>query len=234
MQDYTHLPNTLPATWQQALANVWQQPAWLTLLKKLADAQQAGQTILPAKNRWLHALNSTPFEQVKVVILGQDPYPTIGHAHGLAFSVLPDVKPLPRSLQNINKELLADLAIDNQHSGYLQTWANQGILLLNATLTVEAGKAGAHQKWGWSVLTDAIIQSLSTQREHVVFVLWGRFAQQKAKLIDEQRHLVLRAAHPSPLSARRGFFGSRPFSQINDYLQQHHQTPIDWQIPKTS
>ena len=165
-----------------------------------------------------------------MVILGQDPYPTPGHAHGLAFSVLPEVKPLPRSLKNIYKELQDDVGVDNQHSGYLQPWAEQGVLLLNTVLTVEAGNAGSHQKRGWERLTDRVIDTINGQPQPVVFVLWGGHAQKKAERIDSQRHLVIQTAHPSPLSARRGFFGSKPFSKINAFLHEHGRDSIDWQI----
>ena len=165
-----------------------------------------------------------------MVILGQDPYPTPGHAHGLAFSVLPDVKPLPRSLNNINKELLSDIGVDNRHTGYLQAWAEQGVLLLNTVLTVEAGHAGSHQKRGWERFTDAVIRAVNAQQNPVVFVLWGGHAQKKAALIDTSKHLILQSAHPSPLSARHGFFGSKPFSQTNQFLQQHGRSAINWQL----
>lgn len=218
-------------------------PSWLTILEKefekpymrqlkqfLKAEKQAGKQILPKSSLWFNALNSTPFEHIKVVILGQDPYPTPGHAHGLSFSVRPDVRPLPKSLQNINKELLADLNIDNQHCGDLQPWADQGVLLLNAVLTVEAGKANSHQNQGWETFTDTIIEALAHQKEHLVFILWGAYAQKKGRFIDSQRHCILTSPHPSPLSAYRGFFGSRPFSKTNAYLQDHHLAPIDWQL----
>ena len=165
-----------------------------------------------------------------MVILGQDPYPTPGHAHGLAFSVLPEVKPLPRSLKNIYKELQADVGVDNQHSGYLQAWAEQGVLLLNTVLSVEAGNAGSHQKRGWEQFTDAVIRAVNAQSHPVVFVLWGGHAQKKVALIDSDKHLILQSAHPSPLSARNGFFGSKPFSQINQFLQANGRGTIHWQL----
>ncbi|MGM0541180.1 MAG: uracil-DNA glycosylase [Pseudomonadota bacterium] len=231
-----NLPNKLryelPHDWHSVLKNELQQPYMQCLQKFLASEQRQGKTILPPENLWFNALQSTPFNQVKVVILGQDPYPTIGHAHGLCFSVLPEVKPLPKSLQNINKELLTDIQVDNSHTGFLQPWAEQGVLLLNAVLTVEAGKTGSHQNKGWETFTDAIIQAVNTQREHCVFILWGAYAQKKGKIIDRNRHLVIESPHPSPLSAYRGFFGSRPFSRTNDSLITHSHQPIDWQLPR--
>jgi uracil-DNA glycosylase len=221
----------LDNSWLRQLNAVLTRPALKQLEVFLNTEQLAGKTILPPKENWFNALNNTPFEQVKVVILGQDPYPTPGHAHGLSFSVLPEVNPLPKSLQNINKELLDDLGIDNRHNGYLMPWAKQGVLLLNAVLTVEANKTNAHQKQGWEVFTDEIIQQLNQQREHLVFILWGSYAQKKGAFIDQQKHLVINSPHPSPLSAYRGFFGSKPFSQTNQYLQKHQNQPIDWQLP---
>jgi uracil-DNA glycosylase len=164
------------------------------------------------------------------VILGQDPYPTKGHAHGLCFSAMPEVKPLPKSLININKELLEDLGVDNSHTAYLQSWADQGVLLLNAVLTVEEGNANSHQGKGWEIFTDAIIQAINDQKEDVVFILWGAYAQKKGVHIDSSKHHVITSAHPSPLSAYRGFWGSKPFSQTNTYLEQSGKTPINWRI----
>jgi uracil-DNA glycosylase len=189
-----------------------------------------GKTLLPPEPLRFHALQATPLDRVNVVILGQDPYPTVGHAHGLSFSVLPEVKPLPRSLNNIYKELLADVGVDNKHTGYLQDWAEQGVLLLNTVLSVEAGNAGSHQKKGWERFTDAVIQAVNQQANPVVFVLWGGHAQKKAGLIDASRHLILHSAHPSPLSTRHGFFGSKPFSRINAFLRSHGRPEIDWQL----
>jgi len=161
--------------------------------------------------------------------LGQDPYPTQGHAHGLCFSVLPEVKPIPKSLINIYKELNNDLGIENT-SGYLQSWAEQGVLLLNSVLTVERGLANSHQGKGWERFTDKIISVINEQDCPVVFVLWGAYAQKKGVVIDDSRHLVLRSVHPSPLSAYRGFFGSAPFSKINQFLQQNGQSEINWKL----
>ena len=223
------IPN-LPDSWQFALNDEFQQAYWVKLQAFLAQEQAAGKTLLPSAENRFNALQATPLNQVKVVILGQDPYPTIGHAHGLSFSVLPEVKPLPRSLQNINKELQTEVGVDNRHTGYLQAWAEQGVLLLNTVLTVEAGNAGSHQKRGWERFTDAVIRAVNAQSNPVVFVLWGGHAQKKAALIDASQHLILQSAHPSPLSARHGFFGSKPFSQINQFLQQHGRGTINWQL----
>lgn len=223
---------SLPQSWQDAIGSEFTKDYMQELLAFIDAEEQAGKSILPPKDMRFNALNSMDFNEVKVVILGQDPYPTKGHAHGLSFSVLPEVKPLPRSLNNINKELLSDLGIDNSHTGYLQPWADQGVLLLNAVLSVEEGNANSHQKKGWETFTDAVIQAVSEQLENVVFILWGKPAQKKLKLIDEDKHLVLMSAHPSPLSARRGFFDSKPFSQTNAYLKEQGRAEIDWALPK--
>jgi len=224
-------PIQLIPSWLNILEPEFEKPYMQQLKQFLIAEKRAGKQILPKSSLWFNALNSTPFEQVKVVILGQDPYPTPGHAHGLSFSVLPDVQPLPKSLQNMNKELQTDLNIDNQHCGYLQPWADQVVLLLNAVLTVEAGRANSHQNRGWETFTDAIIQALATQKDHLVFILWGAYAQKKGQFIPSNRHCIIRSPHPSPLSAYRGFFGSRPFSQTNSYLQHHQLAPINWQLP---
>jgi uracil-DNA glycosylase len=189
-----------------------------------------GKTILPKPPLWFNALNSTPLDRVKVVVIGQDPYPTIGHAHGLAFSVLPDVKPLPKSLLNIYKELKDDLGVDNFHTGYLEPWAKQGVLLINAVLTVEANRPNSHQNRGWEIFTDKIIDVINRKKENIVFLLWGANAQRKGSQIDTTKHLILKAPHPSPLSAYRGFFGSKNFSKTNEYLTRNKKSPIDWQL----
>ncbi len=220
----------MDTTWQLALAAELAQPYWQTLQDFLAQEAAAGKTLLPPAAMRFNALQATALDKVKVVILGQDPYPTVGHAHGLAFSVLPGVKPLPRSLQNIVKELLADVGVDNSHTGCLQAWADQGVLLLNTVLSVAAGQAGSHQKQGWERFTDAVIQAVNQQTQPVVFVLWGGHAQKKAALIDASRHLILQSAHPSPLSARRGFFGSKPFSRANEFLQAQGREEVRWQL----
>jgi len=203
---------------------------YMQSLKSFLKQQKAqGRAILPASSQWFNALNSTPLDKVKVVILGQDPYPTPGHAHGLCFSVQPDVKPLPKSLINIYKELNDDLGIQNT-SGNLQSWCEQGVLLLNSVLTVESGLANSHQGQGWEQFTDKVVSTVNDLTDPVVFVLWGAYAQKKGAIIDDSRHLVIRSAHPSPLSAYRGFWGSKPFSKINTYLQQHYQTEINWAV----
>jgi len=215
--------------WKALLSSELEQNYITELNTFLYEAADTGVTILPQQNLWFNALNSTAPEQVKVVILGQDPYPTQGHAHGLCFSVLPNVKPLPKSLNNIYKELYEDLGIKNEN-GHLQSWANQGVLMLNSVLTVESGQANSHQGKGWEKLTDKIIDIVNSQEQACVFVLWGAYAQKKAAAIDETRHLVIRSPHPSPLSAYRGFFGSKPFSQINQFLREHGQSEINWQV----
>lgn len=222
---------TLSPSWQTVIGAEFTKPYLLALSDFLQAESAAGKLILPPLEQRFNALQSTPLEQVKVVILGQDPYPTPGHAHGLAFSVQAHVTPLPRSLLNINRELQDDLGIDNSHSGCLQTWAGQGVLLLNTVLTVEAGNAGSHQKRGWETFTDSIIQAVSAQAQPVVFILWGNHAQKKVDLIDGSRHCIIASAHPSPLSARRGFFGSRPFSRTNAFLQANGRTPVNWALP---
>ncbi|MEZ5538091.1 MAG: uracil-DNA glycosylase [Thiolinea sp.] len=224
-------PNALPPSWQATLTPEFSKPYMQDLLTFLEHEETAGKHILPPAEQRFNALQSTLPDKVKVVILGQDPYPTPGHAHGLSFSVLPDVKPLPRSLGNINKELLSDLGIDNSHSGCLQSWAEQGVLLLNTVLTVEAGNAGSHQKRGWETFTDTVIRTINEQTEPCVFILWGKQAQSKSKLINTDRHQIIASAHPSPLSARRGFFGSNPFSRANAFLTTHGRKAVDWQLP---
>ena len=222
---------TLHLSWQTALAPEFDKPYMQALQAFLAQEESAGKHILPATGQRFNALQSTPLDNVKVVILGQDPYPTPGHAHGLSFSVQPGVKPLPRSLGNINKELLNDLGIDNSHTGYLQPWAQQGVLLLNTVLSVEAGNAGGHAKQGWETFTDSVIRSVSEQALPCVFILWGKQAQKKTALIDVVRHKIIATAHPSPLSARRGFFDSKPFSQTNAFLSAQGREEIDWALP---
>lgn len=221
----------LEPSWLERLRQKFDQDYMKQLKAFLQQEKAAGKSILPASSQWFAALNATPFERVKVVVIGQDPYPTPGHAHGLCFSVQPSVRPLPKSLVNIYQELADDLGIRNQ-SGYLMPWAEQGVLLLNAVLTVEAGNTNSHQGKGWERFTDAAIQALNERHEHCVFVLWGAYAQKKGALIDRQRHTIISSAHPSPLSAYRGFFGSKPFSRINEALRAHQQSPIEWQLPE--
>lgn len=219
----------LEASWRPHLQAEFTMPYMQSLRAFLRAEKDAGKVILPHSSNWFNALNSTPFEQVKVVILGQDPYPTPGHAHGLCFSVQREVWPLPKSLINIYQELKDDLGIENSH-GCLQGWAAQGVLLLNSVLTVEAGRPNSHRDRGWETFTDRIIAALDARPTPMVFVLWGSYAQKKGAVIDARRHCVIRSPHPSPLSAYRGFFGSRPFSRINAFLQENGQPPIDWRL----
>jgi len=221
----------LEPSWLTELKTEFEQPYMQQLKAFLKREKANGKRILPESNAWFAAFNSTPFNDVKVVILGQDPYPSVGHAHGLCFSVQPEVKPLPKSLININKELLDDCGIDNTHTGYLMPWAQQGVLLLNAVLTVEAGATNSHQGKGWERFTDAAIWALNEHHDHLVFVLWGSYAQKKGAMIDTKKHTIISSVHPSPLSAYRGFFGSKPFSRINEDLLAHGKSPIDWQLP---
>lgn len=216
--------------WSEHLTGEFEQPYMQALADFLAAEEAAGKVLYPASQHCFNALNSTPVDQVSVVILGQDPYHGPGQAHGLCFSVRPDVPP-PPSLVNIFKEQQADIGITVPDHGCLQPWAEQGVLLLNSVLTVVQGQAGAHQGQGWETFTDRVIDVINRQREGVVFLLWGSYARKKGRMIDRQRHLVLEGPHPSPLSAYRGFFGCRHFSQANDWLQQQGRRPIDWQLP---
>lgn len=222
--------NISEPTWKNALKNEFNQDYIKELKIFLTKEKGAEKNILPKESLWFNALNATPIDKVKVLILGQDPYPTLGHAHGLCFSALPSVSPLPKSLLNIYKELKTDLNIDNMHSPYLQPWAEQGVLLLNAVLTVEVGKANAHKNQGWEKLTDKILETVNDECENVVFILWGAYAQKKAKFIDHTRHLIIKDPHPSPLSAYRGFWGSKPFSKTNEYLKSQGKEVINWQL----
>ncbi|MDH5710847.1 MAG: uracil-DNA glycosylase [Gammaproteobacteria bacterium] len=216
-------------SWAEQLLPEFEKDYMKSLKAFLRLEKDKGKVIFPHSSLWFNALNSTPLDQVKVVILGQDPYPTPGHAHGLCFSVLPEVKPLAKSLINIFSELKDDLGIENQH-GYLQSWANQGVLLLNSVLTVESGQPNSHQGKGWETFTDKIISVLNAQQRPIIFVLWGSYAQKKGAIIDAPHHLIIRAPHPSPLSAYRGFLGSRPFSKINHFLKQSGQAEINWRV----
>jgi uracil-DNA glycosylase len=216
-------------SWKRLLQDEFNQPYFLQLKSFLQSEKEKGMIIFPPGNRIFSAFDQTPFDKVKVVILGQDPYHGMGQAHGLCFSVNDGIQ-IPPSLQNIFKELKTDNGFEIPQSGNLSKWANQGVFLLNATLTVRQNEAGSHQKKGWETFTDKVIQHISDQKEHVVFILWGKFAQSKNKLIDTTKHLVLVAAHPSPLSAYNGFLGCKHFSKTNDYLQRNHKEPIDWQL----
>ncbi|WP_111497637.1 uracil-DNA glycosylase [Marinobacter bohaiensis] len=216
--------------WLERLSGEFEQPYMQSLAAFLAEEEQAGKTLFPARQHCFNALNSTPFDDVSVVILGQDPYHGPGQAHGLCFSVRPGVK-TPPSLVNIFKEIDAELGIPAPGHGCLQPWAEQGVLLLNAVLTVVQGQAGAHQGKGWEHFTDRVIEHINAERENVVFLLWGSYAQKKGRIIDRSRHRVLQGPHPSPLSAHRGFFGCGHFQQTNDWLVQKGRPPIDWQLP---
>jgi len=215
--------------WNEYLLPEFDKDYMKALKAFLRAEKDNGKVILPQSNNWFNALKSTALDDVKVVILGQDPYPTPGHAHGLCFSVLPEVKPIPKSLINIYKELKDDLGIENTN-GCLQSWAEQGVLLLNSVLTVECGHANSHQGKGWEQFTDKVISVINELERPIIFVLWGAYAQKKGVIIDASRHLVIRTVHPSPLSAYRGFFGSRPFSQINQFLQQQGESEINWEL----
>lgn len=222
-------PGELHPSWRAMIGSEFDQPYMQNLKEFLQAEKSAGKTIYPPGPLIFNAFNHTPFDQVRVVIIGQDPYHGPGQAMGLSFSVPQSVK-VPPSLVNIFKEIQQDLGLTMSGSGDLTPWADQGVLLLNATLTVEQAKAGSHQKKGWEQFTDAAIAALNAEREGLVFVLWGSYAQKKGAVIDRTKHLVLESVHPSPLSAHRGFFGNRQFSTINDYLISRGETPVNWQI----
>lgn len=213
-------------SWREVLQPEFDKPYFELLTSFVRHEYQTKQCFPPARLIF-NAFDSCPFDKVRVVIIGQDPYHDVGQAQGLCFSV-PDGVAVPPSLQNIYKELNRDLGIPIPASGNLQRWADQGVLLLNATLTVEAHRAGSHQNKGWEELTDAAISALNARREHLVFMLWGAYAKRKGQVIDTRKHLVLTAAHPSPLSAYQGFFGCGHFSKANDYLTRHGLQPIEW------
>lgn len=216
-------------SWKQLLSAEFRQPYFQKIVDHLKTEKLQGKTIYPAGPHIFNAFNTTPVDRVKVVILGQDPYHGPGQAHGLCFSVQKGV-PAPPSLVNIFKELKEDIGMQIPSHGDLTHWAQQGVFLLNASLTVRAGEPMSHAKIGWAQFTDAVIQTLASRTENLVFLLWGKFAQEKSRLIDETRHHILRAAHPSPLSAYAGFFGCRHFSQANQYLISKGKDPIDWSI----
>lgn len=216
-------------SWKDLLATEFRQPYFDRIVKHLKTEKLQGKTIYPAGPHIFNAFNTTPVSRVKVVIIGQDPYHGPGQAHGLCFSVQKGV-PAPPSLVNIFKELREDIGLEIPAHGDLTHWAEQGVFLLNASLTVRAAEPMSHAKIGWAQFTDAVIQSLAGNREKLVFLLWGKFAQEKARLIDENKHHILRAAHPSPLSAHNGFFGCRHFSKTNQYLSSQGIEPIDWSL----
>jgi uracil-DNA glycosylase len=219
----------IEASWKSALKGEFSQPYFEQAALHVKTEKAQGKTIYPPGSMIFNAFNHTPFDQVKVVILGQDPYHGAGQAHGLCFSVQPGIAP-PPSLVNIYKELQADLGIPIPTHGNLTHWAEQGVFLLNASLTVRAGEPMSHAKIGWAPFTDAVIKTISDKKENVVFLLWGKFAQEKSVLINQAKHLILRAAHPSPLSAYAGFFGCKHFSKANDYLVKHGIDPINWRL----
>lgn len=217
-------------TWKDAIGEEKSKEYFQQILQTVQGERLAGKTIYPPQNEVFSAFALTEFSQVKVVILGQDPYHGVNQAHGLSFSVKPNVAP-PPSLLNIYKELAEDIGFQIPNHGYLVEWAKQGVLLLNTVLTVEQGKAHSHANIGWEQFTDKVIEQINLHREKVVFLLWGSHAQKKGQFIDRTRHCVLTSVHPSPLSAYRGFFGCRHFSKANAYLREHQLAEINWQLP---
>jgi uracil-DNA glycosylase len=220
----------LEPSWLNVLQDEFEKPYMAKLREFLKQEKERGARIYPKNADIFNAFNKTPFDKVKVVILGQDPYPGDHQAHGLSFSVQKGIA-IPKSLQNIYKELVTDIpGFTSPTHGNLEEWASQGVLLLNATLTVRAGESASHQKMGWEVFTDEVIRTLSEKRKGIVFILWGNYAQSKIGLIDESKHHIIKSVHPSPLSVARGFYGSKPFSKANEYLVKEGEKPIDWQI----
>jgi uracil-DNA glycosylase len=217
-------------SWLGPLQKEFDAPYMATLRAFLMAERDAGKRIFPKGSDWFHALDATPLDQVRVVILGQDPYHGDGQAHGLCFSVQDGVPP-PPSLINIYKEMKSDLGLEPPRHGHLEAWAKQGVLLLNSVLTVEAGRAASHQGKGWERFTDAVIREVNALPRAIVFILWGNYAQKKAAFVDASRHCIIKSAHPSPLSAYNGFFGSRPFSKANAFLEANGQKPVDWSVP---
>lgn len=220
----------LEESWRVPLAPLFEAPFMVELRNFLAAERAAGKQVLPKAGNWFRALDLTPLPRVRVVILGQDPYHGAGQAHGLSFSVLPGVA-IPPSLRNIYKELSDDLGIAPAQHGFLEAWAERGVLLLNSVLTVEQGRPASHAGRGWERFTDEVIKQVAERAEPAAFLLWGRYAQQKADFVDSSRHLVLKAAHPSPFSAHNGFFGCRHFSRANAFLEGHGLAPVDWNLP---
>jgi uracil-DNA glycosylase len=218
-------------SWRAPLSAEFDSPYMAALRSFLTGEKERGKRVFPRGSEYFRALDLTPLEEVKVVILGQDPYHGEGQAHGLCFSVRPGVR-VPPSLVNIYKEIEADLGIPRACHGFLEHWARQGVLLLNSVLTVEMGRAASHQGQGWERFTDAVIRAVNESERPVVFLLWGAHAQRKAAFVDRSRHLVLRAPHPSPLSAHAGFLGCRHFSKANAFLESKGRAPIDWRLPE--
>lgn len=221
----------LHPSWLEPLSGEFAQPYMAELKRFLLAEREAGKRIFPGGASWFRALDLTPLDEVRVVILGQDPYHGEGQAHGLCFSV-PDGVRAPPSLVNIFKEMQSDLGIRPSAHGFLEHWARQGVLLLNSVLTVEMGQPASHRDRGWERFTDAIVRLVNERAEPVVFMLWGSYAQKKAAFVDQSKHLVLKAPHPSPLSAHSGFFGCRHFSKANAFLESHGRPPIDWALPE--
>ncbi len=224
------VPANFPQSWFDAIGGEFAKPYFAELRKFVSRERKAG-AVLPVAADVFNAFRFTPLDQVKVILLGQDPYPTPGHAHGLCFSVLPGVR-LPGSLRNIYKELNEDLGIPPANHGYLEAWAKQGVLMLNAVMTVRAGDPNSHKGQGWEQFTDAALAAVNALPHKVVFVLWGSFAQKKAALVDAKKHTIIKGVHPSPLSASSGFFGSKPFSKVNLALAESGQPEIDWRLPE--
>jgi len=222
----------LDESWRAPLLGEFASPYMQGLKRFLEEEKAQGKRVFPKGGEYFRALDLTPLDKVKVVVLGQDPYHGEGQAHGLCFSVRPGVR-TPPSLVNIYKELQSDLGLKPPRHGFLEHWAGQGVLLLNSVLTVEMGKAASHQKRGWEQFTDAIVRLVNQKVEPVVFLLWGAYAQRKAEFVDGTRHLVLKAAHPSPLSAHNGFLGCRHFSKANAFLDEKGRGAIDWGLPET-
>ena len=219
----------IETSWKEVLKDEFKKPYFKQIADHLKTEKAQGKTIYPPGPQIFHAFEATPFDELKVVILGQDPYHGPKQAHGLSFSVQKGVSP-PPSLINIFKELHDDTGVPIPNHGHLEKWAKQGVLLLNASLTVRAAEPMSHSKLGWEIFTNTVIEKASELKEHIVFVLWGRFAQEKQSLIDQKKHFIIKSAHPSPLSAKNGFFGSRPFSKINNYLVKNGIDPIDWAL----
>ncbi len=228
----SELEQALTTDWTDALRDRGALSRLQELVSRVGAERADGLAIAPSDRDLLRALNTTSMLDIRVVILGQDPYPTPGHADGLCFSVRPGVA-IPRSLGNIFTELESDLGLPRPKSGSLVPWAEQGVLLLNTVLSVTEGQPASHAAWGWQDVTDAMISAISDRANPTVFILWGRHAQAKKRLIDRSRHLVIESPHPSPLSARRGFFGSRPFSRANSWLIERGRKPVDWRLPAT-
>ena len=224
-----NMKNQIEKSWTPYLEGEFHKSYMQELFLFLKKEKESGKNIYPEEKHIFESFRLTPFKDVKVVILGQDPYHGAGQAHGLSFSVKRGIK-IPPSLKNIFKELSEDVSIDLPSHGCLEAWAKQGVLLLNAVLTVEEGRAGSHHKKGWEKFTDRVVEILNTKKENLVFILWGDTAQKKAEKVDPHKHLILKSVHPSPLSYYRGFLGSKPFSQANTYLKKQGIQPIDWNV----